>query len=396
MDFAREAMDPGDPRTALPVREFMAFHADPNINFQLNRFLIPGLESLFVEIGAKIRSLDDWKVEFLRAASRYEANDEFGRAAGLYRAAEFFISPGDMDRARAFEKFIELFYRSELGRGFERFQAPYEGRKLHGLRLAPKSPTRGTILVHGGFDSYAEEFHGVARALEAWGYAVVLFDGPGQGSTLMREKIPLTPQWQKPIAAVLDHLDLADVTLVGVSLGGGLALRAAAYEPRIQRVVACDVMLDLYQSVVARKGMLVAFLLDAVLALGWGRLLDRALRPIQRRDPYARWAIEQGKHVMGCTNASDFFAKMKTYNTRTISGLVRQDVLIMAGAEDHLVPLSQFFEQLALLTRARSVCGEIFTRADQAQSHCQIGNQALAVRRIAHWIEAHTRESAWS
>ena len=49
----------------------------------------------------------------------------------------------------------------------------------------------------------------------------------------------------------------------------------------------------------------------------------------------------------------------------------------MAGAEDHFVPLEQFFDQLPLLKNARSVTGQIFTRQDQAQAHCQIGNLSL-------------------
>ena len=45
------------------------------------------------------------------------------------------------------------------------------------------------------------------------------------------------------MAAVLDHFGLADVTLIGLSLGGYLAPRAAAFEERIKRVVAHDVFI---------------------------------------------------------------------------------------------------------------------------------------------------------
>ncbi len=40
------------------------------------------------------------------------------------------------------------------------------------------------------------------------------------------------------MAAVLDHYGLDDVTAVGISMGGALVIRAAAYEPRITRAVA--------------------------------------------------------------------------------------------------------------------------------------------------------------
>jgi|SaaInlV_200m_DNA_3_1039701.scaffolds.fasta_scaffold02100_11 pimeloyl-ACP methyl ester carboxylesterase len=40
--------------------------------------------------------------------------------------------------------------------------------------------------------------------------------------------------WEKPTAAILDYFDLDDVTLFGLSMGGWLCLRAAAFEPRIK------------------------------------------------------------------------------------------------------------------------------------------------------------------
>jgi pimeloyl-ACP methyl ester carboxylesterase len=52
----------------------------------------------------------------------------------------------------------------------------------------------------------------------------------------------MTPEWERPVSAVLDFLMLRAVTLVGISLGGYLALWAAAFEPRIQSVVAYDVV----------------------------------------------------------------------------------------------------------------------------------------------------------
>ena len=44
-------------RALLPITEFTHFHGDPNLNYQLNRFLIPGSQELFAELGSKIRQL---------------------------------------------------------------------------------------------------------------------------------------------------------------------------------------------------------------------------------------------------------------------------------------------------------------------------------------------------
>jgi hypothetical protein len=41
------------------------------------------------------------------------------------------------------------------------------------------------------------------------------------------------------------------VTLVGISLGGCLAIRAAAFEPRVRGVVAFDVLSDFFECMMA-------------------------------------------------------------------------------------------------------------------------------------------------
>jgi pimeloyl-ACP methyl ester carboxylesterase len=46
---------------------------------------------------------------------------------------------------------------------------------------------------------------------------------------------------------VLDYFHLDDVTLLGISMGGWLCFRAAAYEPRIRRVIALSIAFDYMQ-----------------------------------------------------------------------------------------------------------------------------------------------------
>ena len=53
------------------------------------------------------------------------------------------------------------------------------------------------------------------------------------------------PSISPPGSAVLDYFEVQEITLIGMSLGGCLALRAAAFEPRVHRVVAYDVFTDL-------------------------------------------------------------------------------------------------------------------------------------------------------
>jgi hypothetical protein len=67
-------------------------------------------------------------------------------------------------------------------------------------------------------------------------------------------------------------------------------------------------------------------------------------------------------------------------------------VLVLAGAEDHFVPITQFYDQLRALTGARSITGRVFTRAEHAQAHCHVGNLALAAAEMTGWIQLQTEK----
>ena len=49
--------------------------------------------------------------------------------------------------------------------------------------------------------------------------------------------------------------------------------------------------------------------------------------------------------------------------------------------------MHQFYDQIRMLTRARSLTARLFTRQEQAHEHCQIGNLGLQFKVIKDWIE---------
>jgi pimeloyl-ACP methyl ester carboxylesterase len=348
------------------------------------------LEEVFAEIGRHVENFDDWKKLFCAKAADFEKAGNADYAMGLYRAAEFFMNPADPDRTMVIEKFLHFFYQSKAGKNLERISVPYESNHLSGFSLIPAKPSKGIILIHGGFDSYIEEFYPLGAVMCEYGYEVVMFDGPGQGSTLMFGKIPMTHEWEKPVTAVLDYIGAENVTLLGISLGGYLAIRAASLEKRIQRVIADDVMLDFFACVTSRRGKIAAYVIKSLIKLRLAFALNAVARLLMKRDLYSQWGISQGMHVMGCKTPYEFFFKLKQYNGYAASSQITGDVLIMAGTEDHFVPMEQFYKQLKLLTGAKSVTGRIFTGREQAQSHCQIGNLGLAAEYMLGWIEEHS------
>jgi len=54
------------------------------------------------------------------------------------------------------------------------------------------------------------------------------------------------------------------------------------------------------------------------------------------------------------------------------------------------VPLHQLHRQARNLTAARSLTTRVFTAAEHASNHCQIGNAGACVRTILAWADSLT------
>jgi pimeloyl-ACP methyl ester carboxylesterase len=131
-------------------------------------------------------------------------------------------------------------------------QTRHEGR-VHGgwLFPAPRAQARpGCVVIWGGADGWGEAFHGWVPGLHALGLAVCLTELPGQGLARLQEGAHLTRRYTGMVSALLDALSVAlgpaagRFALIGNSLGGSLALRAAADDARVAACVTNGGSLD--------------------------------------------------------------------------------------------------------------------------------------------------------
>lgn len=371
-----------------PASGYHDFHPDVSLNFQCNRWLEWIGPEAHDEIAAAVSNVgnyEQWIEAFLALAARTRASGRTFAAAYYDRAAEFFMPPQDLRKAAARARFLDTM-REQYGVQPDR--VPYQGAWLPAYDLRPEqSSTHPTMVVFGGYDSYIEELLPMLAAITAEGRRVVAFEGPGQGSALEDAGLVLTHEWEHPVAAVLDHYGLDDVTAVGISLGGGLVIRAAAFEPRIRRAVAWDILDDFLEAVGRQVAPGAAQAIRALLMLRASRIVNAAARVRAARSPVVQWALWQGMHITGTSMPYDFVASAGALTTRSISGRVTADVLLIAGADDHYVPLHQLHRQARNLTAARSVTTRVFTAAEQASNHCQIGNAGACVRTILAWAD---------
>ena len=380
-------------KTNFPVG-FHQLHPDISMNFQMNRWFSwvgePGMLDEMRGVAHRITNYVDWKREFLGLADTAKRQGHVLRAGFYFRAADFFMRTDDPDRRNARDEFLNavrsVYGLDELGRHEVPYAAEGAGGVLPAYRFTPRH-SKGTIVFFGGFDSYIEELTTAFFFLRDAGYEVIAFEGPGQGGALNDAGLHMTPAWHRPVKAVLDYFKLDHVTLAGLSMGGCLVMRAAAFEPRVERVVAYDIYPDSLDTTLRQVNPVQRALLKVLLKLRAAPVVNAMAKRAARKSPIAQWGIEEGMHVTGSSSPYGYLRSTKAYVTADIAPLIKQDVLLLAGDEDHLVPMVHFHRQIKMLTNARSITARLFTSGESAASHCQVGNYGLAFRTIVQWLD---------
>jgi dienelactone hydrolase len=98
--------------------------------------------------------------------------------------------------------------------------------------------------MFNGFDGSQEEMLHVCgfAALER-DFNILTLEGPGQPTVVHEQDLGSRHDWEQVVTPVVNHceaiadIDASRLGLIGLSFGGYLAPRAAAFEPRIRAVV---------------------------------------------------------------------------------------------------------------------------------------------------------------
>ena len=368
---------------------YYTLHPDVSLNYQMNRFSTGETDMIdeMRDVAPRIHDYTDYTREFVGLARRALDSGRKLEGALYLRSAEFFMFGDDPRKQTTRRTYIQLMAEVYGFEDRDRFEIPYETGALSAFRSTPHQVSRGTIVVSGGFDGYNEDSFPMLRYFSGAGYDIIRFEGPGQGVALEDHHLSMTHDWHKPVKAILDYFNLKDVTLIGGSLGGCLAIRAAAYEPRVRRVVADDILTNFFDVQIQQVKPPARQELTSLLDVRADHVVNNLLERAMKGSLVTEWGINQGMRVIGASTPSAFLHELRNYRTDDVSALVKQDVLLLVGAEDHFIPVGQFYDQIRSLTRARSLTARLFTRLEQAHEHIQIGNLGLQYRVIRDWLE---------
>lgn len=365
-------------------------HPDMSFNFQMNRFYNltndPTMLEEMKKISPSLHTYPDYIQAFLKLSNDALEKNQKLKAACYLRGAEFFINGDNPNKIPYRNIFISLMKDHYKIDDKQHYEIPYKTGFLSAYRFTPHAP-KGTIVVFGGYDSYIEEFFPMLIEIKNNGYDIICFEGPGQGSPLENYKLTMINEWENPVKVVLDYFKLDNITLMGISLGGYLVIRAAAYEKRVKHVIADDIMTDFYNALFNSIDPVLRKKIDEMVETTNKSALNSIFEKLMNESLLINWAIKQGMHITGTTSPFDYIKTIKSFSSANISSLLTQDVLLMAGENDHYVPIYQFHDQIRALTNVHSLTARLFTKGECAQNHCQIGNIGLSLSVITNWLD---------
>ena len=380
---------------------FTEYTGNRQFDLQLNRTFAPildrpGMDKVAATTLPRLRTTKQITALAQRLAERFSTEGDADAAWRLYELSAFYLGV-DNPRKRSFiDAMSACFDEAHNGLAITRHAVPYRGGELTAMRWeadptdraeAPKGTPR-TLIMMNGFDGYAEEIIDFASHFPTRPFDIIAFDGPGQGHTALAG-MPLEPEWERPTDAVLDYFGVDSAAALGVSFGGYLVMRAAAYCPRISHVIAFDMMYRLLDGLTLPLPRPLRPIANAVVGNpkpAW--LIDAALRVAPRFSADLAWKLQQASHLTGLSRPSEVLRAFGDYTMEPLEGRITQPCLVLAGDADQYVPFERLGDVRRALRNAESLEVRAFRHAqapDMAQ-HCQIGDLDRAFAIMDDWL----------
>ncbi len=203
-----------------------------------------------------------------------------------------------------------------------------------------------------------------------------------------------THQWERPVKAVLDAIGERQVTIMGASLGGMLAPRAAAFENRIRRVIGWSVFPDFLSVALEAVPEALRGILKYMLRRNLRAPVNAMMRTRMAREPIFDWAIRHGMYAYDAPDPFGYIKKLNDYRMTDIGPMLTQDVLILGASHDHFIPRRLYSAELDALPNARSLTYRLMTDRENAGAHCNVGNPKLVLDTVADWLNGLDRRDS--
>lgn len=326
---------------------------------------------------------DTWLAMAARIGALGDADRDAGHidsaAAKYRRACAYLITAERMqasehpERRRAYADMLATFarYVDCSGEPCELVEIPYETSHYPALfssAATANNPAPPCMVFCNGLDSVKEMVFlaGIPAALRARGISCLIVDQPGVGGALRLNNLPAIVETETWAGRAVDWLEARPdvardrIGMMGWSLGGYYAPRAAAFEKRFRLCVAWGANHE------------------------WGEVQQRRRRNEGENPVPHYWA-----HVMwvwGQRSIEDFMALSERI---TLTGVVeRIDVpfLVVHGENDRQIPLEYAYRSHEQAVASPRVDLKVFTAREGGVEHCSADNMEPVRSYITDWI----------
>lgn len=300
------------------------------------------------------------------AGHTVSARGAYLRAAEYFRQA-FFFHRDDLDSEElraAYPASVQAFRAALPLLGHP---ARVLSGAVAGYLFTPPGPVtpRPAILHIGGYDGTAEELYASAWPALERGFAFAAIDGPGQGSVLYDQRIPMRPDWENVVPDMVGALiaepdvNCSKIALVGRSFGGFLAVRGAAGDSRLAALVVDPGQYDVGAGAAARLGGLAGRINDPAADEQFNGLLHM---------PGFKALLAPRMVTHGAASVRAYFADMLRYTSAPVISKVTCPSYVTDNETDAISTGQgkQLFDHLTCPKEFR-----LFTRAEGAEGHCE-------------------------
>lgn len=310
--------------------------------------------------------------EAVKTGHHRTAGQLYFRATNYLCQAERMLSNSDPNRIPTYRRVLDLaqkaFEFKENGR-VGRVAIPYEGTTLPAyFSRAPGPGAAPVVVLVNGLDSTKEHQYSSSHwdELAARGISCLMLDQPGSGEALRLQGLTARIDAEAWAGAAVDWLveredvDATRIGIVGWSLGGYYAPRAAAFEKRFALCVAWGANHN------------------------WGAVQRRRLeregeRPVPHYWEHVLW-------VWGHTDLQEFISFADDVHLDGVVENITVPFLIAHGANDRQIPLEyahRSYEQ-AVNTPKREL--RVFTPEEGATEHIGLDHLPHVSTFIADWV----------
>jgi dipeptidyl aminopeptidase/acylaminoacyl peptidase len=293
------------------------------------------------------------------------------RAANYYQTGERLLQPRTEQSQQAYARAVALFKEGIADVPFlaiEVVEVPFEGKSLPGYFVKSRDAAAPlpTLVFFDGLDITKEMqyFRGVPELVKR-GLAVLIVDIPGTGESIRFRGMPARYDTNVAGTAAVDYLetrrdvDANRLAVMGVSLGGYYAPRAAAFEPRFKACVSWGAIWDYHAT--------------------WKKRVEKAFQ--------ASLSVP-GEHIMwvlGVDNIEDALKKLEGFRLAGVAEKVQCPYLLTHGERDAQIPMEDaraLFDAIG----AKDKTLKVFTFEEGGYEHCQGDNLTIGIAYIGDWL----------